>query len=66
MVLLTSASGREREVISQGHLSSHFGIIQADGEKLETCPAQPSPVMGLLFLLTRQVTMKYLFEEFQR
>lgn len=54
-----------REIISQGHLSSHFGITQPAGEELEIHPVQPSPVMGLLFLLTRQVTVKYLFEEFQ-
>lgn len=45
---------------------SHFRITWPAGEELEICPVQPSPVMGLLFLLTRQVTVKYLFEEFQR
>jgi len=40
--------------------------LSQPGEELEICPVQPSPVMVLLFLLTRQVTVKHLFEEFQR
>lgn len=56
----------ESKIISQGRFSSHFGITQPAGEELEICPVQPDPVMGLLFLLMRQVTVKYLFEEFQQ